>query len=317
MARHPISMAAGIMPEATPAQLVEAAVAGEFDFGGMWIERGQWSAATTRAVKAQLRDAQLALLDVEVAWIMPGPPDPWLVELVDIAAELGAANLLCVSSDPDPGATAAKLQAMLDRAAGTGVRINLEFGLFTAVKTIAEAVEIVGQVDGTAKGILCDTLHWSRSGGTADAIRGLPRAWLGYAQLCDAPAAGPDLSDMKAIIDDAINRRMPLGEGACRWLRWSMPCPPGCRWRSRNARRHCARNSRTSTNVRVKSREQVGAGSMRMKARGHEVLEQRAGILHHRESPRRRGPQASSAMVPETPAFAGDHDLIQILSIRL
>ena len=213
MARHPISMAAGIMPEATPAQLVEAAVAGEFDFGGMWVERGQWSAATTRAVKAQLRDAQLALLDVEVAWIMPGPPDPWLVELVDIAAELGAANLLCVSSDPDPGATAAKLQAMLDRAAGTGVRINLEFGLFTAVKTIAEAVEIVGQVDGTAKGILCDTLHWSRSGGTADAIRGLPRAWLGYAQLCDAPAAGPDLSDMKAIIDDAINRRMPLGEG--------------------------------------------------------------------------------------------------------
>ena len=211
--RHPVSMAAGIMPEATPAQLIEAAVAGGFDFGGMWVERESWSAATTRAVKTQLRDAGLALLDVEVAWIMPGPPDPWLTELVEIAAELGAPNLLCVSSDPDVSATTAKLQAMVDRAAGTGVRVNLEFGLFTQVKSIAAAADIVGALDGTAKGLLCDTLHWSRSGGTAEAIRALPRDWLGYAQLCDAPATAPDLSNTQAIIDDAINCRVAMGQG--------------------------------------------------------------------------------------------------------
>ena len=34
-----ISLAAGIMPEATPAQLIEAAAASDFDFGGMWAER--------------------------------------------------------------------------------------------------------------------------------------------------------------------------------------------------------------------------------------------------------------------------------------
>ena len=201
------------MPEATPAQLVEAAAAAGFDFGGMWVERDHWTRATTRAVRAHLRDAQLALLDVEVAWIMPGAPDPWLSELVDIAAELGAANLLCVSSDPDPEATGAKLQALVDRAAGTGVRVNLEFGLFTQVKSIAAAARIVARIDGEAKGLLCDTLHWSRSGGTAEAIRALPRDWLGYAQLCDAPAEGPDPADMQAIIDDAINRRQALGEG--------------------------------------------------------------------------------------------------------
>lgn len=211
--RHPISMAAGIMPEASPAQLIEVAVAGGFDFGGMWVEKETWTAATTRAVKSQVNNAGLALLDVEVAWIMPGPPDPWLLELVDIAAELGAANLLCVSSDPDAAATTAKLQAMVERATGTGVRVNLEFGLFTQVKSIAAAAAIVGAIDGTAKGLLCDTLHWARTGGTADAIRALPREWLGYAQLCDAPADGPDLSDMSAIIDDAINRRVAMGQG--------------------------------------------------------------------------------------------------------
>lgn len=210
---RPVSMAAGIMPEATPAQLVEAAVAAEFDFGGMWVERESWTAATTRAVRRQLGDAGLRLLDVEVAWIMPGPPDPWLVELVDIAAELGAPNLLCVSSDPDPAATTAKLQAMVDRAAGTGVRVNLEFGLFTEVKTVQAAASIVGALEGEARGLLCDTLHWARSGGTAEAIRALPREWLGYAQLCDAPAEGPDLSDMAAIITDAIDKRVAMGAG--------------------------------------------------------------------------------------------------------
>ncbi|MFN9633716.1 MAG: sugar phosphate isomerase/epimerase, partial [Erythrobacteraceae bacterium] len=116
MTRRQISLAAGIMPEATPAQLIEAAAASDFDFGGMWAERETWTPATTRAIRQQARDAGVELLDLEVAWIMPGAPDPWLTELVDIAAELGARNLLCVSSDPDMAATTAKFQAMVDRA---------------------------------------------------------------------------------------------------------------------------------------------------------------------------------------------------------
>ena len=172
------------------------------------MERGH-----TRAIKAQLGDVGLTLLDLEVAWIMPGPPDPWLIELVEIAAELGARNLLCVSSDPDAGATTAKLQAMVDRAAGTGVRVNLEYALFTQVRSIEGAAATVGALEGEAKGVLCDTLHWSRSGGTADAIRALPREWLGYAQLCDGPADAPDLTDMQAIITDAIDGRVAMGVG--------------------------------------------------------------------------------------------------------
>ena len=41
----------------------------------------------------------------------------------------------------------------------------------------------------------------------------IPRAWLTYYQPCDAPAEGPDVTNFDAIIDDAINRRMPLGQG--------------------------------------------------------------------------------------------------------
>lgn len=213
MTRRLISLAAGIMPEATPAQLIEAAAASDFDFGGMWAERETWTRATTRAIRAQARDAGVELLDLEVAWIMPGAPDPWLVTLVDIAAELGARNLLCVSSDPDMAATTAKFQAMVAAAQGTGVRVNLEFGIFTEVKTIHTARAVLEAVEGEAKALLVDTLHWARSGGTTEDLASIPREWLSYCQPCDAPVDGPDPASFDAIIDDAINRRMPLGEG--------------------------------------------------------------------------------------------------------
>ena len=213
MTRRLISLAAGIMPEATPAQLIECAAASDFDFGGMWVEKETWTPATTRAIRRQAQDAGVTLLDCEVAWIMPGPPDPWLTELVHIAAELGARNLLCVSSDPDMAATTAKFQALVSAARGTGVRVNLEFGIFTEVKTIHMARAVLEGVEGEAKALLVDTLHWARSGGTAEDLAAIPREWLSYCQPCDAPAEGPDVTDFDSIIDDAINRRMPLGQG--------------------------------------------------------------------------------------------------------
>lgn len=213
MSRRLISLAAGIMPEATPAQLIECAAASDFDFGGMWVEKETWTPATTRAIRRQAQDAGVEFLDCEVAWIMPGAPDPWLTELVHIAAELGAANLLCVSSDPDMAATTAKFQALVDAAKGTGVRVNLEFGIFTEVKTIHMARAVLEAVEGEAKALLVDTLHWARSGGTAEDLKAIPREWLSYCQPCDAPAEGPDVTNFDAIIDDAINRRMPLGQG--------------------------------------------------------------------------------------------------------
>ena len=213
MTRKRISLAAGIMPEATPTQLVEAAAFAEFDLGGMWVEQTDWTPATTRAVKRQLTDAGVELLDVEVAWIKAGQPDPWLSEVVEIAMELGAANVLCVSSDPDHRATAEKFQLLVDRAKGSDVRINLEFGLFTEVKSLPEARAILERIDGANKGLLCDALHWSRSGGTGAEIAALPREWIGYAQPCDAPAHGPDMNEPADIIDDAVNGRLAMGAG--------------------------------------------------------------------------------------------------------
>lgn len=210
---HPIAMASGIMPEATPVQLVEAAAQAGFDYGGMWIETDDWTDATTRAVAARLRDTGLKLLDVEVLWIKPGPPDPAHIRIVEIGAELGARNVLCVSSDPDRSATRDKLALVIERGAACGIRVNLEFGLFTEVRTIGEASALLAEIDNPAGGLLIDSLHWKRSGGTLKDIDAVPRDWLSYVQLCDAPKRGADPADFDAILAEAIDGRMAMGSG--------------------------------------------------------------------------------------------------------
>lgn len=211
--RHPLAMAAGIMPEATPVELVRCAAGAGFDFGGMWIETDHWTDGTTREVRRVLDDTGLALLDIEVVWLKPGAADPAHLRIVEVGAELGARNVLCVSSDPDVGATRDKLAMLAERGGRLGVRVNLEFGLFTEVKTIGAACDIVRAVDHPAMGVLIDALHWQRSGGTLDEIAAVPRDWLGYAQLCDAPLHGADPGDPAAIIAEAIDGRVALGAG--------------------------------------------------------------------------------------------------------
>lgn len=210
---HPISMAAGIMPEATPLQLVEAAARAGFDYGGMWMEPASWTSETTRAVRHRLDDSGLRLLDIEVVWIKPGPLDPDHLRIVDVGAELGARNVLCVSSDPDEGATIAKIAAIADHGAKLGITVNLEFGLFTRVRTIDAARRIVDRSGSSNLAILIDALHLTRSGGTAEQVAALPPERISYVQLCDAPMPGAQPDDDDAILLEAIDGRMPLGTG--------------------------------------------------------------------------------------------------------
>lgn len=214
MGNRPLALASGVLPEASPVQLVEATAAAGFDLGGMWIEAAEWTGETTRAVQRALRDTGLRLLDIEVLWIRPGPPDPDHLRIVEVGAELGARNVLCVSSDPDRNATIDKLAIVTERAATLDIRLNLEFGPFTEVRTLHDAASALAAIDSPAKGLLIDALHWTRSGGTPADIAALPRALLSYAQLCDGPRMGAPIDDLDAYIAEAVDDRLPLGHGA-------------------------------------------------------------------------------------------------------
>lgn len=208
-----LSLASGVLPEYGPVETIRAAAAGGFEAVGLWVEPERWTKATTRECKAALADLGREVLDVEVIWLKPDSDVTQHKRCIDIGAELGARHVLCVSSDPDRGATAAGLAMLCQYAEGSGMRVALEFGVFTEVKTIAMAMAILDQVAHPLRALLVDPIHVDRSGGTADEIAAVPRALLPYAQFCDASANRPDPDDFNAVITDAIDLRLQCGDG--------------------------------------------------------------------------------------------------------
>jgi sugar phosphate isomerase/epimerase len=118
-----------------------------------------------------------------------------------------------VSSDPDRAATVAKYAALCAHARTLGMRLSLEFGLFTEVKTIADALAIVEATGDPDAALLIDPLHLARSGGTPADVARVPRGRFAYAQFCDAPATGAHADDAAAILEEALDGRLQCGDG--------------------------------------------------------------------------------------------------------
>jgi sugar phosphate isomerase/epimerase len=203
-----------VVPEFGPVDTIRAAAAGGFDAVGLWIEPAEWTATTTRDARAALLDTGLQLLDVEVIWLKPGSSMDEHRRTIDIGADLGAANVLCVSSEPDAGVTAARLAELCRHAEVSGIRVALEFGIFTEVRNLASALAVLDAVAHPLRALLIDPIHVDRSGSSIAAIAALDPALLPYAQFCDAPATRPDPADFNAVIIDAIDLRQQCGEGS-------------------------------------------------------------------------------------------------------
>ncbi|MNQ85207.1 Xylose isomerase-like TIM barrel [compost metagenome] len=211
--RPVLSLASGVIPEASPLQVVQAAAAAGFDALGLWVEPGAWTAQTTRDLRQALQDTGLRVLDVEVLWLRPGPGNDAHLRAIDIASELGAANVLVVSSDPDMDATLEKFVRLCEHARPTSLRVALEFGAFTDVPSLEVAAAILHRASQPNQALLVDALHLQRSGGGAADLARVPADWFSYAQMCDAPLRGPGPTDRAAIREEAVEYRLCPGDG--------------------------------------------------------------------------------------------------------
>lgn len=209
-----LSLAAGVLPEFSPEQTVAAAIAGGWPATGIWYDPETWTPATTIAVRDRAADAGLAILDLEVIWLKPGPDDPAHFAAIDAGAEIGARNVLIVSSEDDAGRAAGKLNRLGHHAAAAGLRACLEFAAFTTVGSITSATALLDAADCDNLGLLVDPLHLARTGGSPVDLGSVDPARFPYAQFCDAPAHGPPPSDVPEIIREALDLRLMPGDGA-------------------------------------------------------------------------------------------------------
>ncbi len=204
------ALAAGCVPDAAPWDIPRIAAQAGFTSSGMWVDPATtWGPDALIKTKRAIAETGIKLLDVEVIWLEQGPaPTTTQRQIVDVGLSLKAKNVLVVSRQPDE-ARAVKQFRSLCKQAGDDIRIVLEFGEFTEVKSLAHARRFIDQVNHPAAGILVDLMHLNRSG---ESLPELTDKLFPYVQACDFEGSSRLLHGMDYIVA-AVDGRCPLGEG--------------------------------------------------------------------------------------------------------
>ncbi len=160
------------------------------------------------------RGLRAGALEAALAWSRGAGSDNMLEaeNVVEMAEALGAKALLTVVLEEqlDRGAAIEGLAQLCELVAPAGVQVCLEWLPWTAMGTIAAAVDLMEGSGATNIGLTFDTWHWMRQPGgpdfeTLDRVDG---SRIGFLQLCDvAPTASAD------VFEEAMTARLLLGEG--------------------------------------------------------------------------------------------------------
>jgi sugar phosphate isomerase/epimerase len=209
---------------AAPVEQIEAAADAGFDAVGLRVVAplGLPLAYPIAGNPAQIRDIRRAIertgvrvLDSEVLTLTAHTKAIDFVPALAAAAEIGSTYMQITSEDPDWKRGVANFGAVCDEAHRFGLRIALEFMRWRSVGTLDEAARFVGEAARPNGGIVLDTLHLSRSGGSPSAVANVPAEALMYVQLCDAVEAIPATND--GLISEARGGRLDPGTGSL-WL---------------------------------------------------------------------------------------------------
>ena len=124
-------------------------------------------------------------------------------------AALGIPLCALVLAVPPSPAVDDRISRVADVFAANGVRLALEFVPYTEVRTLAEARAVCERVGYDRIGVLVDTWHLARSGGSPADIADLAPHEIACVQLADAAPERPTTSP-----DESRRSRLLPGEGA-------------------------------------------------------------------------------------------------------
>jgi sugar phosphate isomerase/epimerase len=162
------------------------------------------------AIAAALADTGVTLFSATGVWLVPEFSLDAALPAFEVAARLGATYFLAVGNDPDEARMTANLARLAEAAEAHRLRLALELMPYTAVNSLAKAYRMVAACQATNLGLLIDALHLARAGGTPAEVAALPREYIAYLQLCDAPA---ELPPELTLRQESLSARLYPGEG--------------------------------------------------------------------------------------------------------
>jgi sugar phosphate isomerase/epimerase len=221
---NPISLEQLTVEEAGPLELVS--IAGELGCQHVSLflrtpERPpQWYPLVTDAsfrkqLARRMADCGVTPYTVEFFPLSPRANVDTYQPAFECAAQLGAKRMSVLVSDSDEERRLANFCQLCDRAAQFGLGVNVEFVAITQLPSLREALRLLSRANRPNAGIMVDTLHLMRSGGTVAELAAAPRQFIGGAQFCDGPLTmAPDRQLFEAISERTIpgHGEFPLRE---------------------------------------------------------------------------------------------------------
>jgi sugar phosphate isomerase/epimerase len=167
--------------------------------------------ALLRETLARSAHTGVQVLDLEVVRLGRDFELAQCLPFLEVGARLGARHVLVMGDGAEEGRMTEQFAHLCDAAAPYGLSCDLEFLPWTAVADLGTAARIVEAAERANGGVLVDPVHFARSNSTLEQLERLPRAWLHYAQICDAPVPAP--TTVEGLIHDARCARLLPGEG--------------------------------------------------------------------------------------------------------
>ena len=130
-----------------------------FQSSGMWVdENTSWDKKALYKTKESLEKTELQLIDVEVTWL---ENDERLNDshklIIDVGLELSAKNILVVNRHNDYDKALNQFYKMCEYA-NKNIKVCLEFGEFTNVKSLSKSIYFVNTINHPVAGILIDLM---------------------------------------------------------------------------------------------------------------------------------------------------------------
>lgn len=163
------------------------------------------------ATLAAIADTGVGVFDLEMIRISERFAASEFESFFEVGQRVGAKAILVAGDDLDRARLADNFARLCEASAPYGLTCDLEFMPWTQVPDLAAAKDVVGRAGCHNGGVLVDALHFARSHSLLSDLDDIPREWLHYAQLCDAPAVIP--ADTAGLIYTARSERLLPGEG--------------------------------------------------------------------------------------------------------